>query len=219
MLACFENAIRVYRSIGERESCAMVQNNLGYSLWTLAHAHPDNAVNYLRRAHRSLRLALKVRREGTMPLEWAMSMNNLGLVVRDSSQQKGNKNLYAAVNCFCAALRIRTLGEYPRDWATTQSNLGIAHLRLADTDLRHTDAAIEAFQNSLSIRTFHHLPRDWAFTSVYLGLTYLRRRDRVPQGVGILRSALPLLSVVHTHLRVRAEAALQEVLDARFTKS
>ena len=66
-----------------------------------------------------------------MPLDWAMTQNNLGNALRTlGERESGTARLEEAVAAYRAALEERTRERVPLDWAMTQNNLGNA---LTDT--------------------------------------------------------------------------------------
>ena len=66
-----------------------------------------------------------------MPVQWAMTQNNLG-ATRSRNQgtrtsgEDGTRLLAEAVTAYRAALEVHTREAMPVDWATTQNNLGNA---------------------------------------------------------------------------------------------
>jgi len=62
-----------------------------------------------------------------VPLDWALSQNNLGLALASLGQREsGTEKLVDAVAAYREALKEQTRERVPLDWARTQSNLGIA---------------------------------------------------------------------------------------------
>ena len=62
-----------------------------------------------------------------VPLDWAMTQNNLGAALQTIGQREsGTARLEEAVAAYGAALEERTRARVPLDWATTQNNLGVA---------------------------------------------------------------------------------------------
>ena len=60
-----------------------------------------------------------------VPLDWAMTQNNLGNALsRLGQRESGTERLEQAVEAFRAALEERTQEKVPLAWATTQNNLG-----------------------------------------------------------------------------------------------
>ena len=62
-----------------------------------------------------------------VPLDWAMTQNNLGLALQVlGRRESGTAKLEEAVVAYREALKERTRERVPLDWAATQNNLGIA---------------------------------------------------------------------------------------------
>ena len=62
-----------------------------------------------------------------VPLDWAMTQNNLGAALSAlGERESGTAGLEEAVAAYRAALLDRTRERVPLDWATTQNNLGAA---------------------------------------------------------------------------------------------
>jgi tetratricopeptide (TPR) repeat protein len=67
-----------------------------------------------------------------VPLDWAMTQNNLGdALLRLGERESGTARLEEAVGAYREALKERTRERSPLDWATTQTNLGRALTLLA----------------------------------------------------------------------------------------
>jgi tetratricopeptide (TPR) repeat protein len=66
-----------------------------------------------------------------VPLDWAMTQNNLGTVLSTlGEREKGTARLEQAITAFADALLEYTRERVPLQWAMTQNNLGIALRRL-----------------------------------------------------------------------------------------
>jgi tetratricopeptide (TPR) repeat protein len=73
------------------------------------------------------RVALEERTRERVPLDWAMTQNNLGNALeRLGEREAGTARLEEAVAAFRLALEERTRERVPLDWATMQVNLGNA---------------------------------------------------------------------------------------------
>ncbi len=71
------------------------------------------------------RAALQERTRERVPLDWAMTQNNLGNALqRLGGRESGTARLDEAVAAYRAALQERTRERAPLDWAMTQNNLG-----------------------------------------------------------------------------------------------
>ncbi len=75
--------------------------------------------------------ALEVRTRDRLPLDWAMTQNNLGsALLRLGEREAVTARLEEAVTAHRAALEVYTRDRLPLDWAMTQNNLGNALLAL-----------------------------------------------------------------------------------------
>ena len=75
------------------------------------------------------------RREG-VPLDWAMTQNNLGNALYTlGERESGTTRLEEAVAAYRAALEERTRERVPLQWAATQNNLKVV-LDLLETRSR-----------------------------------------------------------------------------------
>ena len=89
----------------------------------------DNAA--LAEAIGAYRDALRLVPRDRVPLDWAMTQNNLGSALQTlGARESGTARLEEAVAAYRAALEERTRDRVPLDWAMTQNNLGIALGRL-----------------------------------------------------------------------------------------
>ena len=81
----------------------------------------------LEEAVAAYRAALEEWTRERVPLDWAMTQNNLGTALRRSGEREsGTARLEEAVAAYRAALEERTRERVPLDWAMTQNNLGTA---------------------------------------------------------------------------------------------
>jgi len=73
------------------------------------------------------RAALTETTRERVPLQWARTQNNLGVVLQSlGERESGMVRLEEAVGAYRAALTEWTRERQPLEWATTQNNLGIA---------------------------------------------------------------------------------------------
>ena len=83
-------------------------------------------------------------KEGTrvrVPLDWAMTQNNLGGALGIlAERESGTERLEQAVAAFTEALKERTRVLVPLDWAATQSNLGAVLATLGERGERNRAA-------------------------------------------------------------------------------
>ncbi len=73
-----------------------------------------------------------------MPTDWAMTQNNLGIVLASlGERESGTARLDEAVAAFRAALEVYTRADMPTDWAMTQNNLGTVLQSLGEREGGH----------------------------------------------------------------------------------
>ena len=107
-----------------------------------------------------------------MPLDWAMTQNNLGIALSAlGERESGTAKLEEAVAAFREALKEWTRERVPLDWAMTQNNLGIALCRLGEREsgTAKLEEAVAAYREALKERTRERVPLDWARTQNNLG--------------------------------------------------
>ncbi|MBA7544745.1 hypothetical protein ES705_37106 [subsurface metagenome] len=120
--------------------------------------------------------ALKIYTIDNHPVQYAMTMNNLGTAYSDLSYVRDKENnLTRAIHAYDEALKIRTIDNYPIQYAMTMNNQGTAYSKLSDVrDKKNNIAeAIQAYDEALKIRTTDNYPLDYAMTMYNLGLTFL----------------------------------------------
>ena len=79
--------------------------------------------------------ALKEYTRERMPLNWAMTQNDLGNALRTlGERESGTERLEQAVSAYVEALKERTRERVPLDWAMTQNNLGNALRTLGERE-------------------------------------------------------------------------------------
>ena len=99
------------------------------------------------------RAALTERTRERVPLDWAMTQNNLGNALRAwGSARAGRRGWRQAVAAYRAALTERTRERVPLDWATTQNNLGGALLSLGEREsgTARLEEAVAAYRAALT---------------------------------------------------------------------
>jgi hypothetical protein len=88
--------------------------------------------------------------EGTSPIDWAKTQNNLDVALAAiGERESGTQHLTDAVAAFRAALQERTQARVPLDWAGTQVNLGNA-LRILGTRTHDTNQLCEALADEVN---------------------------------------------------------------------
>ena len=91
-----------------------------------------------------------------MPLDWAMTQNNLGAALAAlGNRESGTERLEQAVTAYSEALKERTRERVPLDWAATQNNLGAALAALGNREsgTERLEQAVTAYTEALKERT------------------------------------------------------------------
>jgi tetratricopeptide (TPR) repeat protein len=134
-----------------------------------------------------------------VPLQWAMTQNNLGnALARLGERESGTTRLEEAVAAYREALRERTHERVPLDWAITQNNLGNALKILGEREsgTARLEEAVAAYREALQELTRERVPMQWATTQNNLGtaLKSLGEREigtaRLEEAVAAYREAL-----------------------------
>jgi tetratricopeptide (TPR) repeat protein len=110
--------------------------------------------NPLCQAVTNYRAALLEYTRKRVPLDWAMTQNNLGNALSAlGERESGTERLQQAVEAHRAALLERTRERVPLQWATTQNNLGNALSTLGEREsgTARPEEAIEAFRTALEV--------------------------------------------------------------------
>jgi tetratricopeptide (TPR) repeat protein len=145
------------------------------------------------------RLALEEWARERVPLDWAMTQNNLGAALRVlGSRESGTARLEEAVAAYRLALEERTRERVPLDWAATQNNLGNALSTLGEREsgTARLEEAVTAYRLALEERTRERVPLDWAATQNNLGDTLRalgereRSVERVREAIACYRGGL-----------------------------
>ncbi len=180
-----------------KEMVARATVTRAISLQTLGER--EEGTDRLEEAVSAYRAALEVRTRTDLPLDWAMTQNNLGAALQTlGEREEGTDRLEEAVGAYRAALEVYTRTDLPLDWARTQNNLGAALQTLGGREegTDRLEEAVGAYRAALEVRTRTDLPLDWARTQNNLGaaLQTLGGReegtDRLEEAVGAYRAAL-----------------------------
>ena len=100
------------------------------------------------------RAALEESTRDRVPLDWAMTQNNLGNALRRlGERESGTARLEEAVAAYRAALEEWSRDRVPLQWATTQNNLGTALRRLGEREsgTARLEEAVAAFGACLTV--------------------------------------------------------------------
>jgi tetratricopeptide (TPR) repeat protein len=134
-----------------------------------------------------------------VPLDWAMTQNNLGIALaRLGKRESGTVRLEEAVSAYRAALLERTRERVPFNWAMTQNNLGEALRALGEREsgTARLEEAVSAFRGALLKYTRDKVPLSWATAQNNLGNALFRLGEReggtarLEQTVSAYRAAL-----------------------------
>ena len=107
------------------ETEAGVRFAFAWALETYGEQAGDNTA--LAESAASYRQVLPAMIRDRVPLDWAMTQNNLGSALRMlGERESGTARLQEAADAFRLALKERTRDSVPLDWAMTQNNLGNA---------------------------------------------------------------------------------------------
>ena len=114
-----------------------------------------------------------------MPLDWAMTQNNLGAaLLRLGERESGTARLEEAVAAYRAALEegpasgCRSNGPRPRSISAT----ALARLGERESGTARLEEAVAAFRAALKERTRERVPLQWAKTQMNLGDALSRAR-------------------------------------------
>jgi tetratricopeptide (TPR) repeat protein len=181
----------------DRAERARWRVQLGLALWRLGEREAGTA--RLEEAVAAYRAALEEYTRERVPLDWAMTQNNLGNALRALGEREaGTARLEEAVMAYRAALEEYTRERVPLDWATTQNNLGAALAALGErgAETALLEEAVAAYRAALEERTRERVPLDWAMALNNLGnaLRVLGEREpgtaRLEEAVAAFRAAL-----------------------------
>ena len=138
----------------------------------------------LEEAVAAYREALKEWTRERVPLDWAVTQNNLGNALATlGERESGTARLEEAVAAYREALKERTRERVPLEWATTQNNLGNALQRLGEREsgTARLEEAVAAYREALKEWTRERVPLQWATSfgneGIALMLLAERRRD------------------------------------------
>ncbi len=170
---------------------------LGNALWTLGERESGTA--RLEEAVASYRAALEEWTRERVPLDWALTQNNLGNALGTlGERESGTARLEEAVAAYRAALDEMTRERVPLGWAMTQNNLGNALQMLGEREsgTARLEEAVAAYRAALEETTRERVPLDWAMTQNNLGnaIQMLGEREsgtaRLEEAVAAYRAAL-----------------------------
>ncbi len=140
--------------------------------YKLATPHNPNGITYLEEAQEALNEALKEYTRERVPLDWALTQNNLGAVLQSLGEREtGTAYFEKALEAYRESLKERTPERVPVDWATTENNLGVALYSLYRRQNKavYLEEAVSAYCEALKAQTRAHVPLAWARTQYNLG--------------------------------------------------
>ncbi|MCF2145915.1 CHAT domain-containing protein [Desmonostoc muscorum LEGE 12446] len=144
--------------------------------------------------------ALTVRTREALPVDWAMTQNNLGLAYIDRIRGNKAENIERAIQACTYALEVRTRQTFPQQWAETRNNLGNAYSnRIIGDKAENLEQAINAYTNALEFFNREDLPQQWAITQNNLGSAYSNRilgdkAENLEQAINHYTDALKVLT-------------------------
>jgi hypothetical protein len=147
------------RPLAHRPPVALRQDDRGrilfsYALLREAIGEQSGQSDQLAEAIAAYRAALTEWTRERVPLQWAMTQNNLGNALTSlGGRESGTARLEEAVEAYRAALTERTRERVPLDWAMTQNNLGAALQRLGEREsgTARLEEAVAAFDAALEV--------------------------------------------------------------------
>src|SRR5208283_4908972 len=129
------------------------------------------------------RAALEEMTRERVPLQWAMTQNNLGNARAMLGQREsGTAWLEEAVAAFHAALKERTRERVPLDWAATQNSLignALAALGQRENRTVRLEEAVAAYRAALEEMTRERVPLQWAAIQNNLGIVRVLLDERL----------------------------------------
>ncbi|MFZ0887452.1 MAG: tetratricopeptide repeat protein, partial [Candidatus Binataceae bacterium] len=153
-----------------QETRAQVRFIFAIQLTTFAEQAGKNEP--LEEAVAAFRETLKERTRERVPLDWAMTQNNLGAALETlGERESGTARLEGAVAAYREALKEWPRERVPLDWAATQNNLGNALWALGAraSGTVQLEEAVAAYREALKEYTRERVPLDWATTQNNLG--------------------------------------------------
>jgi tetratricopeptide (TPR) repeat protein len=154
---------------------------LGIALLELGERH--SATARFEDAVAAYRAALEEWTREGVPLQWAMTQNNLGnalCALGERESGSGTARFEEAVAAYRAALEEWTRERVPVYWAGTQSNLGAALCTIGqrESGTGKLKEAVAAYRAALDEWTRERVPLDWAMMQNKLGNALARLGDR-----------------------------------------
>ncbi|GIU71910.1 MAG: hypothetical protein KatS3mg003_1389 [Candidatus Nitrosocaldaceae archaeon] len=179
-IEAYESALNMYDDIinkfkDDKEIYASAHFKIGYLSIELITYKGLDKKKLVKKAIKAYEEALTIRTKDKYPLDYAMTLNNLGNAYRTLAEVEDKaENCKKAIKAYEEALTIRTKDKYPLDYAMTLNNLGNAYRTLAEVEdkAENCKKAIKAYEEALTIRTKDKYPLDYAMTLNNLGIAY-----------------------------------------------
>ncbi len=208
-IACLQRALQLYQQALEsldpqqRETIAMLQNNLGGLYADLA--HHQEPIRHLEQSVQAYEYALQCRTIAADPIRYASTQNNLGTTYWNLAQhQQPAFNLKQAIVAYAEALQHYRAEQEPLHYAMIQNNLGTAYWNLAQYQPAQAAKdslllALLAYQAALQHRTLELHPTGFAASQNNLGTAYwhlasqstaAERRSYLEQAILAYKTAL-----------------------------
>jgi tetratricopeptide (TPR) repeat protein len=133
-LAWSQELIQQVRAGGEAQSLAAALVTLGNALWRVAGQGGEDRAGRLQAALEAYDEALRIYTPEAAPLDYAMTQNNRGIVLRDLAGQGGEDRagrLQETLEAYDEALRFRTPETAPLGHANTQYNVSLLLVDIA----------------------------------------------------------------------------------------
>ena len=124
---------------------------------------------------------VELRPRERVPVDWAMTQNNLANALLTLGQREsGTAKLEEAVAAYREALKERTRERVPLAWAMTQNNLANAFLTLGEREsgTAKLEEAVAASREALKENTRERVPLAWATSLGSLGVTLVLIAER-----------------------------------------
>lgn len=188
-----------------------VQDNFTYTRGNYElHRYSSNS---LENARERFEAELTEQDREQVPLEWAMTQNNLGNVLAALGQQRCDEELFReAIQSFNNALEVLNQKNAPLDWAATQYNLGTATQALGRQlgDAKLLKKAADAYTDALLEWTREQMPLEWASAMYQIGATFhtqgklLKGNRTLQKSVVAYKNALAVFDADNTALELVA---------------
>ena len=153
------------------------------------------------------RAALQEYTRERVPLDWALTQNNLGNALQRLGEREADTtHLEEAVVAYRAAVQEYTRERVPLDWALTQNNLGnaLATLGEREADTAHLEEAVVAYRAALQERTRERVPLNWAMTQNNLGNALQRLGEREADTARLEEAVVAYRAALQERTRERA---------------